>query len=173
MTTAPAIGQPLDRVDGRPKVTGSARYSAEIPIPGMAYACVVGSRIAGGRVTDIDASAAQAEEGVLAVLTHRNLPRIAEQPPLIPSLAGTAAPGQTFFPMQDDTVHYAGQHIAIVVADTWERARHAASELRVSYAETPPVVTLEQGREQAYTPERTGTTSGSAAPPRWRRTPDA
>ncbi|WP_369250897.1 xanthine dehydrogenase family protein molybdopterin-binding subunit [Streptomyces sp. R41] len=154
MTTAPAIGQPLDRVDGRPKVTGSARYSAEIPIPEMAYACVVGSRIAGGRVTDIDASTAQAEEGVLAVLTHQNLPRIAEQPPLIPSLAGTAAPGQTFFPMQDDVVHYAGQHIAVVVADTWERAQHAASVLRVSYEETPPVVTLEQGRDEAYIPER-------------------
>ncbi|MER5178290.1 xanthine dehydrogenase family protein molybdopterin-binding subunit [Streptomyces sp. NPDC002896] len=154
MTTAPAIGRPLDRVDGRPKVTGSARYSAEIPIPDVAYACVVGSRIAGGRVTDIEASTAQAEEGVLAVLTHQNLPRIAEQPPLIPSLAGTAAPGQTFFPMQDDVVHYAGQHIAIVVADTWERAQHAASLLRVSYEETPPVVALEQGRDQAYIPER-------------------
>ncbi|MFD5574183.1 xanthine dehydrogenase family protein molybdopterin-binding subunit [Streptomyces cadmiisoli] len=153
MTTAPAIGQPLDRVDGRPKVTGSARYSAEIPIPGMTYACVVGSRIASGRVTDIDTAAAEAEEGVLAVLTHRNLPRIVEQPPLLPSLAGSAAPGQTFFPMQDDVVHYAGQHIAIVVADTWERAQHAASLLRVTYAETPPVVTLEQGRDQAYVPD--------------------
>ncbi|GGN79514.1 carbon-monoxide dehydrogenase large subunit [Streptomyces albiflavescens] len=154
MTTAPAIGQPLDRVDGRPKVTGTARYSAEIPIPGTAYACLVGSRVASGRITGIDASSAQAEEGVLAVLTHQNLPRIAEQPPLVPSLAGTAAPGQTFFPMQDDIVHYAGQHIAIVVADTWERAQHAASLLRVSYEETPPVTTLEQGRDQAYEPER-------------------
>src|SRR4051794_18353826 len=119
-TTPSAIGQPLDRVDGRPKVTGSAHYSAEIPLPDMAYAYVVGSRIAAGRVCGIDASAATAEEGVLAVLTHENLPRITEQPPLVPSLAGTAAPGQTYFPMQDDIVHYAGQQIALVVADTWE-----------------------------------------------------
>ncbi|MGW1800268.1 xanthine dehydrogenase family protein molybdopterin-binding subunit [Streptomyces sp. NPDC001984] len=153
MTTAPAIGRPLDRVDGRAIVTGSAHFSAEMPIPGMTYACLVGSRIASGRVTAIDATGAQAEEGVLAVLTHENLPRIAEQPPLIPSLAGTAAPGQTFFPMQDDTVHYAGQHIAVVVADTWERAQHAASLLRVSYEETPPVTTLEQGRAQAFEPD--------------------
>ncbi|WP_432076512.1 xanthine dehydrogenase family protein molybdopterin-binding subunit [Streptomyces wuyuanensis] len=154
-TTAPsAIGQPLDRVDGRPKVTGHARYSAEIPVPDMAYAYVVGSRIAAGRVTDIDVSAARAEEGVLAVLTHRNLPRIAEQPPLIPSLAGTAAPGQTFFPMQDDTVHYAGQQIAVVIADTWERAQHAARLVRVSYEETTPVTTLDQGRDDTYVPER-------------------
>ncbi|MGP3948085.1 xanthine dehydrogenase family protein molybdopterin-binding subunit [Streptomyces sp. 7N604] len=151
MTTA--IGQPLDRVDGRPKVTGAARYSAEIPVPDMAYAYLVGSRIAAGRITAIDASAARAEEGVLAVLTHENLPKIASQPPLIPSLAGTAAPGQTFFPMQDEAVHYAGQHVAIVVADTYERAQHAASLLRISYEETPPVTTIEQGRDQAYEPE--------------------
>ncbi|MBD0423886.1 xanthine dehydrogenase family protein molybdopterin-binding subunit [Streptomyces sp. TRM S81-3] len=153
-TIPSATGQPLDRVDGYAKVSGRARYSAEIPIPDMAYAYVVGSRIAAGRVTGIDASAAQAEEGVLAVLTRQTLPRIAEQPPLIPSLAGTAAPGQTFFPVQDDTVHYAGQPIALVVADTWERAQHAARLLRVSYEETPPVTTLDQGRDLAYEPER-------------------
>ncbi|MFF7202554.1 xanthine dehydrogenase family protein molybdopterin-binding subunit [Streptomyces sp. NPDC008141] len=153
-TTPSAIGQPLDRVDGRPKVTGGARYSAEIPMPDMAYAYVVGSRVAAGRVTGIDASAAQAEEGVLAVLTHQNLPKIAEQPPLVPSLGGTAAPAQTFFPMQDDTVHYAGQQIAIVIADTWERAQHAAQLLSVSYEEAAPVTTLDQGRDHAYEPER-------------------
>lgn len=153
-TTPSAIGQPLDRVDGRPKVTGGARYSAEIPMPDMTYAYVVGSRVAAGRVTGIDASAAQAEEGVLAVLTHQNLPKIAEQPPLVPSLGGTAAPAQTFFPMQDDTVHYAGQQIAIVIADTWERAQHAAQLLSVSYEETAPVTTLDQGRDHAYEPER-------------------
>ncbi|GAA5705782.1 xanthine dehydrogenase family protein molybdopterin-binding subunit [Streptomyces avermitilis] len=153
MTTAPAIGQALHRVDGRPKVTGSAHYSAEIPIPDMAYAYVVGSRIAAGRVIAVDASAAQAEDGVLAVLTHQNLPKIASQPPLVPSLAGTAAPGQTFFPMQDDIVHYAGQQVAIVVADTYERAQHAAHLLRISYEETPSVTTLEQGRDHAYVPD--------------------
>lgn len=153
-TTPSAIGQPLDRVDGRPKVTGGARYSAEIPMPDMAYAYVVGSRVAAGRVTGIDASAALAEEGVLAVLTHQNLPKIAEQPPLVPSLGGTAAPAQTFFPMQDDTVHYAGQQIAIVIADTWERAQHAAQLLSVSYEETTPITTLDQGRDQVYEPER-------------------
>ncbi|MFG2194431.1 xanthine dehydrogenase family protein molybdopterin-binding subunit [Streptomyces sp. NPDC048639] len=151
MTTA--IGRPLDRVDGRPKVTGTARYSAEIPVPGLAYACVVGARIASGRITSIDASAALDEEGVLAVLTHENLPRIASQPPLVPSLAGTAAPGQTFFPFQDDVVHYAGQQVALVIGDTWERAQHAASLLRITYAEEPSVTTIGQARDQAYEPE--------------------
>ncbi|MFD7609789.1 xanthine dehydrogenase family protein molybdopterin-binding subunit [Streptomyces sp. NPDC059828] len=148
-----AVGQPFARVDGRAKVTGAARYSAEIPIPGLTYAYVVGARIACGRITAIDTSAALSEDGVLAVLTHQNLPRVATQPPLIPSLAGTAAPGQTFFPMQDDIVHYAGQQVALVVADTYERAQHAASLVRISYAETPSVTTIGQGRDSAYEPE--------------------
>ncbi|MEU4092145.1 xanthine dehydrogenase family protein molybdopterin-binding subunit [Streptomyces sp. NPDC026673] len=148
-----AIGQPMDRVDGHAKVTGSAQYSAEIPLPGMAYAALVGAHIASGRITSIDSAEAEAAEGVLAVLTHENTPPIAAQPPLIPSLAGTAAPGQTFFPLQDDVVHYAGQHIAVVVADTHERARHAASLLHVRYAEEPPVTTLGQGRDRAFVPE--------------------
>ena len=151
MTTA--IGAPLHRVDGRPKVTGKARYPADVPMPDMAYAHLVGSRIANGRITGIDTAEAEAETGVLAVLTHRNLPKIATQPPLVPSLAGGPAPGETFFPMQDEVVHYGGQHIAIVVADTYERAEHAASLVRVTYEESPPVTTIEQGRDQAYEPD--------------------
>ncbi|MFI1964913.1 xanthine dehydrogenase family protein molybdopterin-binding subunit [Streptomyces pathocidini] len=150
---APAIGQSLDRVDGRQKVTGAARYSAEIPLHGIAYAHLVGARIAGGRITAVDAGAARAADGVLAVLTHENLEKIASLPPLLPSLAGSAAPGQTFFPMQDATVHYAGQPVAVVVADTHERARHAASLVRVRYEESSSVTTIDQGRDQAYEPE--------------------
>jgi xanthine dehydrogenase YagR molybdenum-binding subunit len=159
MTTAtePAIGRPLDRVDALPKVTGSAAYTADIPLPGLVHAVLVGSRVAAGRVRAIDAAEARAAEGVLAVLTHENLPRVAAQPPLIPSLAGTAAPGETFFPMQDATVHYAGQHVALVVADTYERALHASRLVRVTYQETPEedpaVTTLDQGRDRAYEPE--------------------
>ncbi|SCK20989.1 xanthine dehydrogenase YagR molybdenum-binding subunit [Streptomyces sp. WMMB 714] len=151
MTTA--IGQPLTRVDGRPKVTGAARYPTEFPVPGMAHACLVGARVASGRVLSVDASAAWEEPGVLAVLTHENLPRIAGQPPLVPSLFGGPAPGETFFPMQDDVVHYGGQHIALVVADTHERAQHTASLLRIGYEESEPLTTIEQGRDQAYEPE--------------------
>ncbi|MGP3970171.1 xanthine dehydrogenase family protein molybdopterin-binding subunit [Streptomyces sp. 6N223] len=155
-TTTPALGRPLDRVDALPKVTGSAAYTADIPRPGLVHGVLVGARVAGGRIRAIDTAEALAAAGVLAVLTHHNLPRIAAQPPLIPSLAGTAAPGETFFPMQDATVHYAGQHIALVVADTHERALHASRLVRVAYEtdeETPAVTTLDQGRDQAYEPE--------------------
>ncbi|MFI6577423.1 xanthine dehydrogenase family protein molybdopterin-binding subunit [Nocardiopsis sp. NPDC050513] len=154
MSTGPQIGRDVDRIDAHAKVTGSARYSAEQHPPGTAYAVLVGARIARGRVTGIDTSAALAVDGVLAVLTHRELPRIATKPVVIPSLAGTSAHGQSLFPMQDDRVHYAGQPVAMVVADTLERAEHAAELVEVDYAEEPSVTTIEQGRDDAFEPER-------------------
>jgi xanthine dehydrogenase YagR molybdenum-binding subunit len=149
-----AIGQPIDRVDGHAKVTGAGRYSAEIALPKMAYAVLVGAEISSGRVSEIDTGEAQRAAGVLTVLTHRNLPKIAAQPPLFPSLFGHAAPGETFFPMQDELVHYAGQPVAMVVADTLERAQHAATLVGVSYQQAPSTTTLDQGRDQAYEPAR-------------------
>ena len=129
-----AIGQSIDRVDGPLKVTGAARYSAEIALPNMAYAAVVTSTVPSAQITAIDTAAASAADGVLAVLTHNDLPKVS-QPPLVPSLFGIAAPGETFFPMQDEIVHYAGQPVALVVADGHERAQFAASMIRVSYDE--------------------------------------
>ncbi|MBV1851281.1 xanthine dehydrogenase family protein molybdopterin-binding subunit [Catellatospora tritici] len=152
MTTA--IGRPLDRVDGPAKVTGAGRYSADVPLPGLVHAVVVGSRIPAGRIVSIDTHAAEQAEGVLAVLTHLNLPKGGAVPPLMPSLAGAAATGQTFFPMQDEVIHYAGQHVAVLVAETLEQAEHAATLLRIDYAAAPFVTTVEQGREQAYEAQR-------------------
>jgi xanthine dehydrogenase YagR molybdenum-binding subunit len=147
-----AIGLPLPRVEGHAKVTGAARYSAEITLPHMSYAAIVGSPIASGRVQGVDTSEAEGARGVIAVLTHRTLPKIASQPKLFPSLFGNAAPGETFFPMQDDVIYYAGQPIALVVADTFERAHHAASLVRGTYEEAASTTTLAQGRAQAFEP---------------------
>ncbi|HEX5829831.1 MAG TPA: molybdopterin cofactor-binding domain-containing protein [Gemmatimonadaceae bacterium] len=149
-----AIGQPVDRVDGVAKVTGAARYSAEIALPRVTYAVLVGARVPSGRVSAIETGEAERAAGVLAVLTHHNLSKIAAQPPLFPSLFGHAAPGETFFPMQDEVVHYAGQPVAMVIADTLERAQHAATRVQVTYAESPSTTTLDQGRDRAYEPER-------------------
>ena len=147
-----AIGQQVSRVDGPLKVTGAARYSGEIALPGLAYAQIVGAEVASGRIT-IDTSQAERAQGVAGILTHHNTPRV-NQVPLVPSLLGGPAPGETFFPMQDDVIHYAGQPVAVVVADTLEQAQHAATLVRVSYAETPSVTTIDQGRADAYEPER-------------------
>ncbi|MER7444225.1 xanthine dehydrogenase family protein molybdopterin-binding subunit [Micromonospora avicenniae] len=151
---SPAIGATLNRVDGRYKVRGESRYSAEVPVTNLAHAVVVNAKVASGRITSIDTSEAERATGVLAVLTHRNLGRVANVPRLLPSLAGLAAPGQTFFPMQDETVHYGGQPVAIVVADTIERADHAGTLIRFEYETTPATTLLDQARDRAYVPER-------------------
>ncbi|MBB6172759.1 xanthine dehydrogenase YagR molybdenum-binding subunit [Nocardiopsis mwathae] len=152
--TKAEIGRPLDRIDGRSKVTGSARYSAEVTPQGTAHAIIIGSEIPAGSVTAVDDADALAAEGVLAVLSHVNMPRIATEPHLIPSLAGTTAHGQSFFPMQDAKVHYAGQPVAVVVADTLERAQFAARLLRISYEREPATTTVAEGRDHAYEAER-------------------
>ena len=149
-----ALGTPVRRLDGPEKVTGTARYTAEIPIVGITHLAIVGATIANGRVIAIDTAAARALDGVLAVLTHDDLPKIANQPHLLPSLVGQAAPGQSSFPMQDDVVHHAGQPVALVVAESYEQAQHAASLVDVHYAVAPSVTTIEQGRDDAYEADR-------------------
>ena len=114
-----AIGQEVSRVDGPAKVTGAARYSGEIALPGLAYAQIVGAGIASGRITAIDTAAAERAEGVAGILTHHDMPKV-NHVPLLPSLLGGPAPGETFFPMQDGVICYAGQPVAIVVADSLE-----------------------------------------------------
>lgn len=151
MTTV--IGKSIERVDGRAKVTGAGRYSAEIALDNITYALLVGAHVPSGRISDINTSEAEQAEGVLAILTHRNLERVS-QPPLLISLLGQPAPGETFFPMQDDIVHYAGQPVAVVIADTLERAQHAATLVHISYEEKPSITILDQGLDHTYEPER-------------------
>ncbi len=149
-----AVGTPVPRLDGRHKVTGGARYTAEVQVPGVTYMAIVGATIASGRIIGIDASAALAADGVLGVITHTDLPKIAAPPHLLPSLAGQPAPGMSFFPMQDDVVHYAGQPVVLLVADSNEGAQYAASLIRVDYETRASVTTIDQGRADAYEAER-------------------
>src|SRR5438105_13194914 len=79
MTTA-FIGQPVSRVDGRQKVTGRATYAAEFDVPGHAHGAIVRSTVASGRIASIDSAAAERSAGIIAVLTHRNAPRLAYRP---------------------------------------------------------------------------------------------
>ena len=75
--TAAFIGQPVSRIDGRQKVTGSATYAAEFDVSNVAHGSIVRSTIANGRITSIDSTAAELAPGVIAILTHRNAPRLA------------------------------------------------------------------------------------------------
>ncbi len=147
------IGQEVSRVDGPAKVTGAARYSGEIMLPHMAYAEIIGAAVASGRIMSIETARAERADGVAGILTHRNMPKV-NQIPLAPPLLGGPAPGETFFPMQAEIVHYAGQPVAIVIADTLEQAQYAASLVHAEYAEMPSVTTVDQGRADAYVPDK-------------------
>jgi xanthine dehydrogenase YagR molybdenum-binding subunit len=143
-----AIGQPISRVDGRLKVTGSARYTADIPLETMVHAAIVYSTIANGRIVSIETAAAENAPGVLAVLTHKNMPRMKAQP-----WSHLHPPGQTYLPLQDDQIHYAGQPVALVVAATLDMATYAGSLITVAYEARPPVVfDLRTAREDAVEP---------------------
>src|SRR6266566_100944 len=137
-----AIGAPLDRIDGAHKVTGTATYAYEYPVEGVTYVFPVQSTIAKGRVVSIDASAAQALPGVIAVLSHENAPRLAPLDDAEPAV------------FQSDAVAYHGQFVAAVVAGTSEIARHAASLGVVHYEEQPHDVELRADRSDLSTPER-------------------
>jgi xanthine dehydrogenase YagR molybdenum-binding subunit len=119
MTTA-YIGQPVSRVDGRDKVTGSARYAFEHQVPDLAYAFVVSSSIARGRITRIDSTAARQLPGVLDVLTHENTPRLTPKGEIADD---AKSPGVPFIPLQSNEVLFSHQPVALVVAESFELAR--------------------------------------------------
>jgi len=136
-----ATGAPLNRLDGVQKVTGAAKYAYEYPVEDVTYVFPVQSTIAKGRVVSLDASAARALPGVLAVLSHENAPRIA---PL---------DDQDLAVFQSDAVAYRGQFVAAVVAETLEIARQAASMVAVRYEDQPHDVELRADRSDLYKPE--------------------
>lgn len=115
------IGQGLDRLDDRLKVTGGAKYSAEHPVPRLAQAVIVQSTIASGTVVSIDDSVARSLPGVLLVMTHANAPRLPV--PKQESSGSSGSPPAAPTPLlQDACVKYDGQPVAVVVADTLEHA---------------------------------------------------
>src|SRR6266446_1340834 len=151
--SAALIGQPLARVDGRLKVTGRATYAAEFARPKLAYGALIQSAVANGRVEKIDISAAKSAPGVIAILTRENAPRFKPYPD---SLSKAGVPGESRVPLQDDEIHYAGQHLGVVVAESFEQATYAVSLVRVTYQSQSPVVTLDDERVQknAIFPEK-------------------
>ncbi|MGA5554488.1 xanthine dehydrogenase family protein molybdopterin-binding subunit [Streptomyces lavendulocolor] len=140
---APALGAATERVEGRDKVTGTARYAGEhahTP-PDCAYAWPVPATVARGRVTGVDTSAALALPGTLAVLTPGTAPRLGE------------ADDPTLAVLQDDAVPHRGWYVALAVAETLPDARAAARAVRVTYATEPHDVTLTEHHPDAYRPD--------------------
>ncbi|HWH11473.1 MAG TPA: xanthine dehydrogenase family protein molybdopterin-binding subunit [Solirubrobacteraceae bacterium] len=138
----PAIGGSLSRVDGRLKVTGQALYAAEHQIPGVAHAALVGSAIAAGAVIGVDATAALALPGVLAVISYENAPRLAR------------VDDAELAVLQSPAVAYRGQLVAAVVAESLETAREAAELVRIEYDARGHDVALRPDHPRIYQPEK-------------------
>ncbi|MGZ4546469.1 MAG: xanthine dehydrogenase family protein molybdopterin-binding subunit [Blastococcus sp.] len=137
------VGAGIDRIDGPAKVRGTAPYAFEHdPGEPIAHLAVVQSTVNRGRISRLDASAAEAVPGVLVVLTPDNAPR----------LAGELSSDLPVLQSRD--VRYSGQIVAAVVAETSEIAKAAAAAVAVEYEAQPPDVVLTADRDDLYAPEQ-------------------
>lgn len=134
------MGTAVSRIDGKLKVTGGAKYPAEFVPKNLVHGFLVMSTIARGKIMGIDSSAAETLPGVLAVITHLNAPKIGG---LSMALRSEGIRIEQRLPLSDNAVSYGGQYVAVVVADTSETARHAATLLKISYAPEKPALEKE------------------------------
>ncbi|MBV8781797.1 MAG: xanthine dehydrogenase family protein molybdopterin-binding subunit [Phycisphaerae bacterium] len=130
----PTIGKPIDRVDGHLKVTGAARYAADAPVQNPLHAVLVQSTIGNGTITTIDSTEAERSPGVRLVITPLNMLKLPEPKNVMF--------GEKRLPLSDMKIHYAGQYVAVVVADTLERAMDAAHRIKFTYDTKKPVIEL-------------------------------
>ena len=131
------IGEAINRIDGILKVTGTANYAMDFPVNNVAFGYFFKSETAAGKILSIDTSAAEKADGVIAVITHENALKVK----LSRSLRGGAI-------LQDADIEYFGENIGIVVAETFEQARHAARLVKVNYQKSAAKVDFEKEKNQ-------------------------
>ncbi len=138
------IGAAVPRIDGPWKTTGGAMYSSDHNFPGMLYAIPVGASVASGEIASIDTAKAEGMRGVVKVYTRANFPKVYRANP-----AGHGHLDEKRPPFEDDTVRYSGQYIALVLAETMDQARAAASTITAKYTPAKMVMTrnLQEGLE--------------------------
>lgn len=136
------IGEAVNRIDGLLKVTGTAEYATDYKISNTAYAVIFKSEIAAGKITEIDTSAAEKASGVLAVITHKNAPKLNEK-------GGIRGGGL----LQNENVEYFGQTIGVVVAETFEQARAATRLIKVGYAKSEAKTDFDKLMQSAAKPK--------------------
>jgi xanthine dehydrogenase YagR molybdenum-binding subunit len=137
-------GNSLSRVDGAQKVTGGAKYFADHKLPGMQYGVLVCSTISSGTIRNIITDKALKAPGVVAVVSHLNTP------PLPGFKNNKDKYGLRIF--NDDRIYAGGQPVAIVIADTFERATYGASLVKVEYNEETHYTSLEKNLDKAFSP---------------------
>jgi len=144
------VGQPIDRVDGRLKVTGGARYAAEFSAPRLTYGVLLQSSVAKGKITKLDTSVAEAAPGVVSVITYKN---VLPPAPAKPNPASQGGPPQRppDAPFREE-IKFSGQNVALVVAETLEQAEHGAQLIEVEYQTDKPDVFFEDHLDKAFAP---------------------
>jgi xanthine dehydrogenase YagR molybdenum-binding subunit len=142
VTATRLIGAPIDRLEGREKVTGQARYAYEHRRDDVVYASIISSTIAKGAVRAVDARPALELPGVLAVLSHENAPRLRE------------VSDAELEVLQSERVAYRGQIVGAVIADSYETARQAERLVQIEYAPEPHDVLLRPDHPGLYKPEK-------------------
>jgi xanthine dehydrogenase YagR molybdenum-binding subunit len=136
------IGQAISRIDGLLKVSGAAQYATDFSVNAVAHGYLVKSTVAAGRIIAIDASAAEKSAGVLAIITHKNAPKLKSSN----ALRGGGV-------LQTDRVEYFGQNIAVVVAETFEQARLAARLIKVDYEKAQAKTDFKKYEKEAAKPK--------------------
>lgn len=144
------VGEAINRVEGHLKVTGKAKYASEFPVENKVYGHGINSTIAKGEIISIDTSEAEKLEGVLKVITYKNAEKLktleGERPPIA---TDTIAPV-----LQSNKVHYYGEYVGFVVAETFEQAQYAASLVKFEYKkDADAVIDFEKSKSKAYTPD--------------------
>jgi xanthine dehydrogenase YagR molybdenum-binding subunit len=145
------IGAPVSRVDGQLKVKGDAPFAAEIEVDGMVFAALLYSTIAKGRIKVLDTTAAETASGVVLVMTYRNAPKM-KPTPLFNTSPKAAGPSDLPI-MQDDRIHWNGETVAVVLAETQEQADFAKSLIRVNYESEDAVVGFDEAKTHARFPK--------------------
>jgi len=129
------IGKPATRIDGRMKVTGQAKYTADIQLPGMLYAALVPATVPHAHIKSLDTSAAEKYPGVKAVHIVERVMDVAE------------LRDKSKDPGKYPTIRFVGQPIVAVAATSYPAAVEAARQVKVEYEELPFVVTLDDARK--------------------------
>jgi xanthine dehydrogenase YagR molybdenum-binding subunit len=139
---AKITGSPANRIDGILKVTGKATYATDYQVKSLAYGYIFKSTIASGNIRAIDSTDARNASGVLEILTHENAPEL--------DVHGGIRGGAL---LQGPEIEFYGQHIGVVIAETYEQARAAARLIKVSYNKMPGKTDFEELSKYARVPK--------------------
>ncbi|WP_027531686.1 xanthine dehydrogenase family protein molybdopterin-binding subunit [Bradyrhizobium sp. WSM3983] len=145
-----AVGQPISRLDGPLKVQGKAPFAADVSLSGLLFGSLLYSTIARGSIATIDTIEAERAPGVVLVMTYKNAPRM--HPPR-PTMSAPKAAAPSELPiMQNPTIHWNGEAVAVVLAETQEQADHAKSLIHINYNELPAVTSFDAAKANSRTP---------------------